>query len=301
MAAAGRKGRGRFGRLARHVGRAVFVTLLAGIGCGEPGPIDPRPLVVVTVPPFQALVEQLGGEHVRTAVLLPPGANPASHAPTLAERRALADAELLVTVGHPAFPFEATWLAGSSEAQRAPTVEAARHARAGETADPHVWLVPSTMAALAREIATHLERLVPAAREEVAANLASFEAEADRLESELRAILAGSSGQSFLVFHPAWGHFARHYGLTQVAIERGHRHPDPHALAEQIAWAREVGVPVVFVQPQFDPAGALTLADEIGARVEPLDPLAYDWAANLRRAAAAIAAARPTPPGASSP
>jgi zinc transport system substrate-binding protein len=46
---------------------------------------------------------------------------------------------------------------------------------------------------------------------------------------------------------------------------------------------------VVFVQPQFDPSSAETLAREIGARVETLDPLAYDWPANLRRVARAVA------------
>jgi zinc transport system substrate-binding protein len=49
-------------------------------------------------------------------------------------------------------------------------------------------------------------------------------------------------------------------------------------------------VKVVFVQPQFDPASAWTLAREIGARVEVLDPLAYDWTANLRHVAHALAA-----------
>jgi len=48
-------------------------------------------------------------------------------------------------------------------------------------------------------------------------------------------------------------------------------------------------VKVIFVQPQFDPAGAETVAREIGARVEALDPLAYDWAGNLRHVAQALA------------
>ena len=39
---------------------------------------------------------------------------------------------------------------------------------------------------------------------------------------------------------------------------------------------------VVFVQPQLDRAPAEVIAAEIGARVETLDPLAYDWPGNLR-------------------
>ena len=54
--------------------------------------------------------------------------------------------------------------------------------------------------------------------------------------------------------------------------------------------AREEQVTVVYIQPQFDPSSAEALAREIGARVETLDPLAYDWDANLRRVAHALAA-----------
>ena len=48
---------------------------------------------------------------------------------------------------------------------------------------------------------------------------------------------------------------------------------------------------VVFAQPQFDAASARVVAAEIGARVELLDPLAPDWADNLRRVARALAEA----------
>ena len=47
---------------------------------------------------------------------------------------------------------------------------------------------------------------------------------------------------------------------------------------------------VVFAQPHFDPRGAAVVADAIGARVESLDPLAYDWPANLRQVGRRIAA-----------
>jgi len=42
------------------------------------------------------------------------------------------------------------------------------------------------------------------------------------------------------------------------------------------------------VTPQTNPAGAQVVAGEIGARVVTLDPLARDWASNMRAVAAAI-------------
>ena len=92
-----------------------------------------------------------------------------------------------------------------------------------------------------------------------------------------------------MVHHPAWGYFAQEYGLEQVAIEHEGKEPDVRQLAELIQRARRDGVQVVFAQPQFDPASAELVAAEIGARVELLDPLAYDWATNLRHVARRIA------------
>ena len=122
-----------------------------------------------------------------------------------------------------------------------------------------------------------------------AALTAEMLAEIDRVDAELREKLADKRGGSFLVFHPAWGHLAREYGLVQIAIERHGKTPDPASLARLMREARNAGVRVVFAQPQFDPSGAELVAREIGARVETLDPLAYDWSANLLHVAASLA------------
>jgi len=46
--------------------------------------------------------------------------------------------------------------------------------------------------------------------------------------------------------------------------------------------AKERGVRVVFVQPQFSQAGARAVAEAIGGAVVPLDDLPSDYLANLR-------------------
>ncbi len=61
-------------------------------------------------------------------------------------------------------------------------------------------------------------------------------------------------------------------------------------LAALIRSARASGARTLFVQPQFSPESVRALADEIGADVEPLDPLAYEWDTNLRHVARRFAA-----------
>jgi zinc transport system substrate-binding protein len=136
---------------------------------------------------------------------------------------------------------------------------------------------------MTRNIAAALAALLPEHAAELDENLRRFESEVRDLDAKLHALLDERRGGRFFVFHPAWGYFAREYGLVQVAIEREGKEPDPREVATLIRDAREAGVRVIFVQPQFDPASAELIAREISASVEVLDPLAPDWSANLYR------------------
>jgi zinc transport system substrate-binding protein len=201
----------------------------------------------------------------------------------------VAQAALYVKVGHPDFPFEATWLPAVLAAAGAPPVVDASEGQEIVRGDPHVWLSARHVRALSRRLEAALALQMPEARADFAANRRALDAEVDAVERELRARLAPRRGGWFLVLHPAWGYLAREYGLAQVAIERDGKTPDAHALVQLIARARERGVTTLFAQPHFDRASADTIAREIGARVALLDPLAYGWPDNLRAVARALA------------
>lgn len=244
-----------------------------------------RPLVLASVPPQAWFVAQLAGERVEVVVLVPPGASPALYEPGLEQLRAAARARLWVKVGHPHFPFEQTWFEELAEQNPGlAVVETARVAKRHE-ADPHVWLAPPQARAMSTAIERALVELLPDARTEIQANGRRLRAEIDALDRELRALFEPLRGREFFVFHPAWGYLAEEYGLVQVAIEHDGKEPSARRLATLIRRARRSRVRVVFVQPQLDPQSARVLAEEIGARIEPLDPLAYEWLANLRESA----------------
>ncbi len=267
---------------------ATAVMAVALVGCPGERAAETRPLVMVSVLPQQYVVDRIAGELVQVEVMIPPGASPHSYEPSLAKLSRLQDAALYVKVGHPNFPFEAAWLGGMlAEAPGLPVVDASAGLESRE-GDPHVWVAPRHVERLAIQVESALEKILPEHRDTLQANLAAFRTEIDVLDQEIRATLADKRGREFLVFHPAWGYFANAYGLEQLAIEHENKEPDPRELEALIEQARADGIQVVFVQPQFDPAAARTVANEIGARVEPLDALAYDWAANLRRAARAL-------------
>jgi zinc transport system substrate-binding protein len=265
----------------------LALALLAGCA-GEPAQ-DPRPVVVTSVLPYRFVVDRIAGDLVRTEVMLPPGANPSTYAPSVRQLQALEQAALYVKVGHPRFPFEAAWLDRLLSATPGRPVVDGSAGVDSNRGDPHVWVAPRNLERTAVQVEAALAEILPAHRETLRANLETLRDEIASLDDEIRATLAGATGERFLVFHPAWGYFAEAYGLEQISIEHDHKHPGAHELLELIERARKEQVTVVYIQPQFDPSSAEALAREIGARVETLDPLAYDWDANLRRVARALA------------
>lgn len=272
----------------------LIVLLLPVAGVAEPLP------VFVSVLPLKTFVEKVGGEHVEVSVMVLPGHNPASYDPTPRQIAALARAMLYVGVG---VPFEKAWMerirsanpelrildAGAGIGQ-----DSFAHHHEGDSAnhpDPHLWTSPPAVKQIAAAIRDALTELDPAHGEQFARNYRSYAAELDALDGEIRSLLEGVSGRTFMVFHPAWGDFANTYGLTQLSIEKEGKEPGAHSLAALIEQARAERVKVIFVQPQFDRKAARQVAAAIGARVVAIDPLSADYIQNLRRVAQQIAEA----------
>jgi len=280
---------------------AVALAALAARGMhARPGRQDggDRLRVVVTVPPQAWLVKRLGGDRVDVDVLLPPGASEHTYEPTPQQVARLADARLMVEVGHPALLFERRLLDAMVIREPTPLVVEMTHglvlpdspapAPHSHGADPHVWLSPKVMRSSAVAVAAALERLDPAGAPLYRANLRATLADIDRLDGELARELSALPDRRFLVYHPAWGYFANDYGLEQVAIETDGKEPSPRRLVELLEEARRAGTRAVFVQHGEYDRPAQAIAEEIGARVVALEPLAEDWPANLRRVAALL-------------
>jgi zinc transport system substrate-binding protein len=162
-----------------------------------------------------------------------------------------------------------------------PSKDQQRHDLPG-TPDPHVWLSPPLVKVQAVHIRDALVAVDSGNRTRYEDNLTAFLQEIDALDADLKSLFAGSQGTRFMVFHPSWGYFAQAYGLVQVPIEIEGKDPKPAQLQELIHQAKEHGIKVIFVQPQFSAKSAEMVSREIGAQVVAADPLAGNWAENLR-------------------
>ncbi len=294
----------------RHIGLllAIFVLLT-----GSRAFAAEKPLVFVSILPQKYFVEKIAGDLMDVSVMVMPGASPATYEPSPKQMADLEKSKAYFSIG---VPFEATWLkrfAGAnpkmtlirtdSGITKRPMV-AHHHHEKGEhhsdheapahgILDPHVWLAPEQVRTVAKNICDGLIQVDGAHKADYEANLQSFLKEIDSLDAKIKQILAPlpKNKRIFMVFHPSWGYFAKEYGLKQIPIESEGKEPSPKELVEIVQHGRKLGIPVVFVQPQFSDKSAKVIASEMGAKVVPLNPLAEDWAANLLKVAEAFQSA----------
>lgn len=83
--------------------------------------------------------------------------------------------------------------------------------------DPHVWLDPLAMRALAPMIAKRLQVLYPASAEDIASRLEKFQQAMSVLDAEMSTKFSTVAARGFVVYHDGYSRLVRHYGLQQRA------------------------------------------------------------------------------------
>ncbi len=297
----------------------ITLTVLSFQGCKDSAPVenDPasnvpasKPVVYVPVPPYQYVFERLAGDLIDLRVIAGEGDDPHSYSPTPKQVADMAQANLLCS-GE--LGFEGNYFVKVGDGTNGPkqlhllehlnlleghcdhpshkteSTEDDHDHEHEDLNDPHVWLSPATLLTQVDYIAAELKQLLPPEKAgEVDENLTRFKEELTQVQKEVGDALASHQGLKFYVYHGAFAYFARDFGVEQIAIEIANRSPTARQLATIVEQAKTEGVKLIFVQPQFDPTSATALAESIGGRVAPLDPLKKDIIANLRNIAKAI-------------
>ncbi len=256
--------------------------------------------VAVSVVPLQTFVQKIGGARVHVTVMVPPGSSPHSYEPKSADMKALSKAALYFAVG---IEFEEAWLGRFGDANPAMKIirtdaRIEKMALAHEehddhdhgTHDPHIWTSPANVRIMAHTIADALMEADAAGAAHYKASLEAFMREIDATDEAIKAALSQTpKGAKFMVFHPAWGYFARDYGLIQIAMEVEGKEPKPKALMQLIETAKKEHIHAIITQKEFSERSARSLADALEIDVRPFSPLHPDWSNNLIELARTIA------------
>ena len=244
-------------------------------------------IVFVSILPQADFVRQLGGNRVEVSVMMPPGANEHNYEPDTGQLKALSQANLYVKVGH--LPFEDAWMERFVSTNRDMLVVDSSQSIEMIEHNPHIWLSPRLVKAQAETISAALVQLDPENQDYYLQQKQVFLKELDKLDQEITATLSGVKGKSFLVYHPAWGYFARDYGLQEVAIEEHGKEPGAREMSRIIDYAKKNQIKTIFDSSQHSTHSADAIAAELGARVVLLDPLPANYMDNMRKVAKTMA------------
>ena len=158
-----------------------------------------------------------------------------------------------------------------------------------EGKDPHIWTTPANVKIIANNIYNELIKIDTKNKAYYKINLTEFLKEIEQTDKKIKNLLKDTPKHSkFMVFHPAWGYFAKEYDLEQLAIEAGGKNPKPKQIAYLIEEAKEEKVRAVLTAPEFSISTAQQIAKEVGVPVIKISPLSPKWSENLIGLAKAI-------------
>lgn len=287
--------------------------------------------VAVTIPPQKWLVERIAGGKVSCFVLIPQNQDPHTYSGTDADGARLARCRVFFTIGLPiekspwcqalqkgsglrvvslapeeAFPEDhppSVDAAGAGDSHpprpstaSGPSRDSSAHSAHGDAdhahqEDVHIWLDPLELIRMGEIITAVLSTEDASNAEIYGKNWQALRKELEELHHELQANLAPLQGESFFVFHAAWGCFAKRYGLVQEALEVEGREPSDEEITALQRKARQAQVKVMLVQPQLSSRAARAVAEVTGLKVATVNPLAENVAQELHRVAQILVSA----------
>ena len=148
------------------------------------------------------------------------------------------------------------------------------HDHGDELLNAHVWLDPELAIVQVENIAEGLAAADPAHAQAYQDNAAAYVGRLAALDEELSGQLEPLAGADIITFHEAFAYFARAFGLNVAGVierEPGEE-PGTREIAETCDLVRSLGVPALFVEPQYPQRAAETIARETGAAIYTLDP-----------------------------
>lgn len=249
--------------------------------------------------------KHVAGDLADVENLVPPGMEPHDWEPTAKDMAAISEADVLVyngaglegwveqvldSAGKGLKSVEASKgieiMEGSEEHEHG---EEAEHAHTEEEQghdesdhdhdhgglDPHVWLSPKLAIQEVHNIEKGLSEAAPEYADQFKSNADAYITKLEALDKEYADALKDTKRKDFITQHAAFGYLAKQYGLTQVPIAGLSPEQEPSAaqMAEIVKFSQEHNVKTIFFETLVSSKIADTIAKEIGAKSDVLNPI----------------------------
>lgn len=283
----------------------LMLTLCTLMACERDASKESGADVVVSIIPLKYFVERIAGDALSVSVMVGAGKSPEVYEPLPSQLVELNQATLFVSIG---VPFEKVWLPkikAQSPQLNFLDLDPQAHSMQMTSAEDddhheghhhghhmhhqqasHTWNDPVYALFMAELIHAELIALYPQHKVAFTKNFEVFLEEILSLDEELETLFEPYRDRGeFAVMHPAWEALADRYFLNEIAIEHDGKSPDARKLdnlTNELCWKN---IQHIFIQPQFSPHLAETVAKSLEAELVEIDPLAEDYLSNIRSTA----------------
>ncbi|TBW48621.1 ABC transporter substrate-binding protein [Marinobacter halodurans] len=267
--------------------------------------------VVTTIHPLSLLARAIAPDNIEITTLVPAGASPHTYQLRPSDRRALANADLILWVG----PDMETFLEKlMNDPALTPQVQALMPPKIAEAAaahmheedeqgldpddhdehehghdeghghhhhggiDPHVWLDPTIAATMAETIRDRLAAIDPDDADTLNQRLETFEKALRKKDADLKSQLSDMDRVDLFTYHDAFRRFAEHYGLhvTEALTITPEQTPGARHLSEVQAKLAAADTPCLLTEPQFSRDWWHGLTRNVDVTITTWDPLGSD-------------------------
>lgn len=259
---------------------ALFFTVICFSNIFAASPMQ----VTASILPIQYFIARIGMDKVKVNVMVKPGASPETYAPTPKQIQSLHASKLYYRIG---VPFENAWLPHIAKINPHLKIIDLRQGiplhKLANVPDPHIWNDPLLVMQMAHVIKNSLTKIDPANKSFYYKNYRLFIADLNNLHKHIIKKLKNAKNRVILVYHPAWGYFAKRYGLQQIAFEKEGKEASLQYMLKIVKLAKRLKINTIFVEPQFSKTQAQKLAQIINAKIVEINPLAANYLANMQQ------------------
>ena len=268
---------------------SLLLTVLLFTACGLKPKEDSGNTIYVTITPLKAIIEEITCGDFNVEVIVPDGASPETYEPSAKQLAKINESCLIFSTG--LINFEQSIVERIDDAKIVNLSEGIEliegscshhHHNHSHGIDPHIWTSPKSLRSMVITARDAIMEEFPD-NEEYAEAAERLLERIDALDAMCQQQIATNGVKAIMIYHPAYTYYARDYGIKQIAIEHDGKEPTPKQLTSLCNKGNNLGIDVIFHQPQYSADKVSSIASEIGAEVVETNPLAEDILAEIER------------------
>jgi len=255
--------------------------------------------VAVSIGPEEQWVNAVGGDKVNVTLMVPPNADPHTYEPLPGQLKQISNAKMYAEIGSP-LEFETNYMNKIEAANpnmlivncsEGVTLIPNTAENESDTMDPHDWNDPKNAEIMVNNIYLGLVKVDPADQAYFEKNRDNYEAQLEALDNYTTQKLKDKNGTNILIFHPAFGYYAKDYNLTQIAVMINDEEPSPQRIALLLNTAKADNITIMYNEPQYDPSYMQSIASQVNGTVITVNDLDPNYLQNMKNTADAFAQA----------